>query len=240
MNIRQILVVLERILRWSLRFVALACLATMAFLLTGEVGGRITVNEDFQPTPDGIEIFLVSNGIHTDIVLPAVTDFHDWHETFPPETFDPPLPAGQATMVAFGWGDRGLYENVPTWADLTLPIAARSLLLPTQSAMHVTYYRSRPALTPLVRQVRISPEQHRTLVQFIEDSFSRDGAGRPINLDCCWYPAINDNFYASPPRYHVLRTCNVWTNKALRVSGIRTALWTPFHDRLLEQWDPLQ
>ncbi len=228
---------LHLLLTVTLRTIAVICLGTLAYIGAGEIGGRLTYNANFVQTPGGIDLYVVSNGIHTDIVIPVVSAEIDWRTEFDPTTFDPPTATDQVDMIAFGWGEKGLYENVPTWDDLTFGVTAHALLWPTQSAMHVTYYRSPPAPSPLVRHMKISPEQHRTLVQIIINSFTRDGAGRPISLDCCWYPGIVDNFYYSPRSYHLLRTCNNWTNQALKDTGIRTALWTPFHDKLLAQLD---
>lgn len=219
---------------WPLRIVALICFLLLTFILASEVGGRIQVNGDFQPTVDGIEIFVISNGIHTDIAVPYRADARDWSDIFPPTDFNPPISAADPqSYVAFGWGDRGLYENVPTWDDLTVAITIESMFWPTQSAMHVTYLAGPPAVGEWVRPVKISEAQYAILIGEIEKSFVRDAAGQPISLRCCWYDHINDNFYESPPRYHLLRTCNNWTNRVLKKTGVPTALWTPNQDHIL-------
>lgn len=218
--------------KWTLRTIALICLLTVTYLLSGEYLGQVTVNQDFQPDPDGITIFVISNNIHTDIVVPTQTDQKDWRPLFPPASFSPP-PAWEPTYIAFGWGEKNLYDKVPTWDDLTVPIFAHSMFVPSQSAMHVTYFPGAPTPSPLVRSVQISPEQYQILIGEIEASFVYDEQVTPKRLDCCWYPRISDNFYESPKRYHVFRTCNNWTNRLLRRTGVPTALWTPFPEHIL-------
>lgn len=225
---------LKTIWKWSLRSLALICLLISSYLLAGEYLGRVTVNSEFQPDPNGVTIYVVSNNIHTDIIVPTKTDRIDWSERFPPESFSPP-PAWEPTYIAFGWGEKNLYDKVPTWADLTVPIFIHSMFIPSQSAMHVTYFPGPPQISELVQAVQISDEQYDTLVREINASFESENGtdSRPQLLDCCWYPRISDNFYVSTKRYHVFRTCNNWTNRLLRKTGVPTALWTPFPDKIL-------
>lgn len=224
---------------WPFRVLAFICLLVLLFLGASEVGGRIKVNQNFTPTAGGIEIFVISNGIHTDIAVPYKNEQRDWSKLFPTGHFNPAVAnASPASYLSFGWGDRGLYENVPTWDDLTLAITIESMLWPTQSAMHVTYLSGPPTVGEWVRSVHLSPDQYDVLINEIEHSFSLDDAGRPVSLNCCWYGHINDNFYESPPRYHLLRTCNNWTNRVLKKTGVPTALWTPNHDHILRHLPP--
>ena len=227
-----------QILIWPFRALALLCFLVLLFLGSSEIGGRIRVNSDFQPAEEGVEIFVISNGIHTDIAVPYINDQANWREMFPLTDFQPTVSESSPTSyVAFGWGDKGLYENVPTWADLTLPIASNSLLLPTQSAMHVTFLRAAPKTGEWVKKVQISENQYDILIEEIKRSFTMSADNQPISLNCCWYGNIHDNFYASDPSYHLLRTCNNWTNRVLRNTGVPTALWTPNHQHILRHLD---
>ncbi|UOQ76880.1 DUF2459 domain-containing protein [Hymenobacter sp. 5516J-16] len=83
-----------------------AIAALVLLLLTGTV---VPLNRQFRQTPDGVPIFLVSNGFHTDVVLPMreARTGHDWLQTLS----QPALTARFARYpyVAFGWGNEGFY-----------------------------------------------------------------------------------------------------------------------------------
>lgn len=219
--------------KWTLRTFAALCVLILIYMGAAEGLGQITVNRNFQPDPNGIEIFVLSNGVHTDIIVPAATAAIDWRTIFDPTTFNPP-PAAEPAYVGFGWGDKNLYENVPTWDDLTVPIFVNSMFVPSTSTMRVTYYLNKPTATPMIRPVMISQAQYEILVAEIEAAFTYSATGQPENLNCCWYNSQSDNFYGSPKSYHVLRTCNNWTNRTLKRTGVPTALWTPMHDNILK------
>ena len=88
--------------------------------------GMIPVNNDFSPAEDGITIFLVSNPVHVDLLLPVRTKTIDWRTQFPEECF-PDLPCS-TTHVAIGWGNKQFFIETPTWSDLRVATAARALL----------------------------------------------------------------------------------------------------------------
>ena len=55
-------------------------------------------------------VYLISNGIHLDIILKRNQLKEDfWKQLKIPES---------AKYVAFGWGDKGFYLNTATWEDL--------------------------------------------------------------------------------------------------------------------------
>jgi len=208
-----------------LRSFALCCLALITYFGLGEILGTQIVNSGFKPDQNGIEIYVISNGVHTDIAVPALTTQKDWTEFLDPSSFQPPVPAGTTPeYIAFGWGDKLLYEDVPNWSDLTLAIAANAMLLPSESAMHVSYFINKPKSSSYSILIKISPEQYQVLIDaFIESFDLADGA--PQSLNCCFYPHLRDQFYASNRPYHALFTCNMWTNKLLKSAGIPTVRW---------------
>ena len=156
--------------KYSLRIFAAFCLFISSYLIIGEWLGNKTVNANFEPAPNGIKIYVVSNGVHTDIVVPTVTDQIDWTEFLDPTMFQPQPAREKPLYIAFGWGDRGLYEEVPTWSDLTLKILFRSMLIPTESAMHVSYFDSDIKESSNVVPITISAEQYQSLITSFKDS----------------------------------------------------------------------
>lgn len=207
-----------------LRGFALFCLFLTSYLLIGQGLGRVGVNTDFVEDPNGVEIFVISNGIHTDIVVPAVSEQQDWTRLFDPATFQPPITDQTPAYISFGWGDQGLYRDVPTWDDLTVKILLTSMLLPTRSAVHVYYFMNRPVKSPNVVSLHISPDQYDILIAEMLSAVQLID-GKPQSLNCCYYPNFRDQFYLSPYRYHIFYTCNMWTNETLKEAKLPAALW---------------
>ena len=59
--------------RAVLRLAAGVALAVGGYLAAALGLGFLPVNSGFRPTPGGTEIFVCSNGVHTDFVLPVAT-----------------------------------------------------------------------------------------------------------------------------------------------------------------------
>lgn len=193
--------------------------------------GFIPVNTGFKEASEGMEIYIVSNGVHTDFVLPMKNDLMDWRDFFNPGDFGSNMV--HAPYIAFGWGDRGFYLNTPEWSDLKLKTALVALMVPSRSAMHVTLW-GEPGTGRLAKRIRVSRSQYTRIVEYIEQSFLKGPEDEPIRLDHTGYGQY-DLFYASGLTFHLFRTCNVWTNTGLIRSGLRTSLWTPFDRPILFQ-----
>jgi len=214
--------IVRRCLRWLKRLglLVLSCLA-LYFLIA--LIGLIPVNNDFQPTPDGIEIWLVSNPIHTDIVLPVQDGTLDWREQFPQGSFA--VDARQATHVAIGWGSKDFYINTPTWADLRLSTVVHALFWPSDSCMHVTLCTIE-GIPKDARSVRISAAQYQRLVEHIKSGFRHHEGNSMILIPHTAYSPA-DAFFEGEGGYHCFNTCNCWTGRTLRAAGIRTGWFTP-------------
>ena len=215
---------LSRAIKWLLRALLAIVAAVIVYGLIAVFLAFVPVNRDFQPDPEGIEIFLITNGVHLDICVPSQTSESSWLDFFENGSFSPP-PSG---YVSFGWGERNFYLYTPTWADLTVSTALHASLWPSASAMHVTSYRSGLKNGEYVRSVRISPETYQKLIERIQESFARDEQGKIQPIDCCNYAGERDKFFEARGSYHLFHTCNDWVNTSLKQAGIRTAVWSPF------------
>lgn len=80
--------------------------------------GLIPVNNNFTPVANGVEIYLISNAVHADIIVPKANDVFDWNKKFQPADFAGDI--SSKTHIAFGWGDRGFFLETETWDDLKL------------------------------------------------------------------------------------------------------------------------
>lgn len=209
---------------------ALVALVPVGYLLAAVVGGLVPVNAGFSPDPDGIPIYVRTNGVHAELVLPTRAAGVDWSEDLPASDMRA-LPSA-LPWIAFGWGDAHFFASTPTWSDLRLGTALDALGGRGEGAMHVEYLAVPSAYAG--RALRLSRSEYLRLVAYVRASFARDPAGRPRRLDVPGY-FERDAFYAARPRYTFWFTSNEWVRRALADAGVRTALWAPFDVALFFQ-----
>lgn len=184
------------------------------------VGGLIPVNTEFN-NAGKIEVFLVQNNSHTDLVLPVSNKVMDWTGIIKPEHFKDSSTSFQ--FLAFGWGDRNFYQTTPYWEDLQLPVAARAVFINSEAALHVSKVKKPTA--GKIRSLSLNEEEYRRLSEYILKHFEfEDEKARLLNFSY----GTNDAFYASNSSFHAFRTCNTWVNSGLKYAGVRSCLWTPF------------
>jgi uncharacterized protein (TIGR02117 family) len=173
--------------------------------------------------PADVTVFLHTNGVHTDIVLPIKTTQIDWSRQLPFAN----IPSQDSTMryIAFGWGDKGFYLDTPTWADLKFSTAFVAAFWLGSSAMHTTYFHSL-APGPETIPLTLSHAEYTRLIDYIQASFRLDANGRVQHIKGHSY-GRDDAFYEAHRVYSFLYTCNTWTNNALKASGQKACLWTP-------------
>ena len=162
------------------------------------------------------EIFITTNGVHLDIVLPVenvASEFLNQLEILPGTKY-----------VSFGWGDREFYINTPEWKDLTFKTAFKALFLKSETAMHITCYSTSYSSW---RNFKICPSQLDLLNKTIEKSFSKNENGSFKKLAVPGYYQ-SDFFYEATGSFSLFNTCNVWVNKALKEIGVPTSVWSPF------------
>ncbi|WP_353860535.1 TIGR02117 family protein [Azospirillum formosense] len=207
---------------------AVPALAAGAYLFAAAALSRLAV--DGQPEAgEGVEVFVCTNGVHTDLVLPAVTETVDWTIDLPGGDFPGAGPG--MSHRSFGWGDRAFYLETRRWSDLRLSTALSALFGRGPSVMHV-YALHRPEGSPDCGVVALGPEQYVALAAFVRGSFRRDAAGRVMPLPGSGYGAT-DLFYEAVGHYSPFETCNEWTGKALRAAGVTVGAWTPFESGVM-------
>lgn len=210
-----------RIFRWGkqiLKWTFYGALTYAAIVLIG----LIPVNNSFIPSEDGIKIYVVSNEVHADIIVPIRTEVSDWSAEFSNCKFEGDV--SNETHVAFGWGDKGFFLETETWEDFKLSVAANALLLPSESCMHVVF--TRPEYFTDAASVTISESQYRNLEDYIKQSFKRNADERPIQISGHAY-STDDAFFEAKGRYHLLNTCNSWVGRGLKAAGVRVPWLSP-------------
>ena len=225
---------LRKLLKYGLVALGVLVAASVVYLGAAVVLAFVPVNEDFENAAEGIEIYLVSNGVHVDFVLPVRSPSIDWSALFPRERFVNVDPTYEYLM--FGWGERKFYVETPAWSDVRVWTVATAMLWPTSTAMHVQYGRYEPVVGERTRRVVLSRDQYETLVEAIRKSFRTTAKGRVIPIPGKSY-GDSDNFYEGTGTYHAFNTCNMWTNRMLKETGVRTAVWSPFTEGILFHLD---
>ena len=185
--------------------------------------GAIPRNTGFVESENGISVYVRTNGVHAELILPTRSSAFDWSTEFPVGHMR--ALAAPTEWIAFGWGDRGFMVNTPTWSDLRPGTAIVALSGAGSGAMHVEYIETPTAYKS--RRIRISSAEYERLVAYIRASFVRDRDGRVRQIDAPGY-FETDAFYEAVPSYTFWYTCNEWTRRALASAGIRTAVWAPF------------
>jgi uncharacterized protein (TIGR02117 family) len=215
--------VLKTIFRYLLRFFAGIIVFILAWLILAFLLPYITISPDPVKEAKTNTIFIRSNGVHTDFVMPVKTEFNDWSELLPysdykntDETF---------RYISFGWGDKGFYIHTPTWADLKFSTAFKAAFGLGGTAMHVTYNRYAPKLNENCKKIQISERQYKLLIDYINNSFQKKKS-KFILID---HPGYNNNdrFYEAEGKYNLVKTCNAWTGRGLYAIGEKTGIWTP-------------
>lgn len=210
--------------RWLRRLLVVSGAVVLAAVLYVAVG-LIPVNAGFEPTPGGVAVSVVSSAVHADVVLPIRHGATDWRAWLGEGVFEAGWPEA-ATHVAIGWGDRGFFLNTPEWSDLRPGTAARALLWPSDTCMHVSLTRPDFYADQELRTVRLSDAQHAALVAFVRESFSVDAHGQPGRLEGEAYGSY-DAFFGARGGYHAARNCNNWVGAALRSAGATAPWYTP-------------
>ena len=185
---------------------------------------KITVNSDIARTEeqDAIPIYILSNGVHTDIVVPIKNEIKDWRNQIQFSQIQ--SKDSLMNFIAFGWGDKGFYLDTPEWSDLKASTALKATLGISSSAMHTTFFKQLKEGDDCKR-ILISKGNYQKLVTYISESFNN-----PTNPE--WIKGHSygkkDAFYEAKGSYSLFYTCNTWANNALKAANQKASLWTVY------------
>lgn len=222
----------KRFLRYAAR-VTVVFLSLIAFyFLAAFILSRITVNGKPVPSND-VSIYIISNGIHTDIAVPATHMLKDWtkeikynHTVHADSTYN---------YLAFGWGDEKFYLETPEFSDLKLSTGLRAITGLSTSAMHTSYYHT-PVEDQHCKKIIISNKQYQQLINYVTASFLTDAKGNFINIGSEIHYDDTDAFYKAKGSYSIFKTCNTWANSALKSCDQKACLWTIFDTPILNKY----
>lgn len=213
--------------KWIRRALGAAVLAVALYLLAAWIGSSLPRNPQWREPGNGVEIMVETNGVHTAIVMPLVTQQKDWRPAFPAD--DLAAPARPYTHVSVSWGERQVFLETPTWWDLSPLTILRIAGIGGDGMLHAAHY-VRPAPGADIRPIRLRPAEYASLVREIEQIVPREPVSHAGYADY-------DVFYETPGRYTMANTCNQWTSDMLAAAGVRTGWWTPFPGGVMK-WVP--
>ena len=211
-----------KIIKKLLKYIAIFVLSLVTYLLIVTLLSFVSVNEDLVGNQKEIPIYILTNGVHTDIVLPIKNEHYDWTSRLKFEHTKSKDTTYQ--YVALGWGDKGFYLETPTWADLKASTAIKAASGLSTSAMHVTFYKHLKE-NQSCKKLQVSLENYKKLIAFINESFQTK-SGEFLKIETNAVYGKHDVFYEANGSYSLFYTCNSWANQVLKSANQKAALWT--------------
>lgn len=193
----------------------------------------IPVNKQKDKPNDQITAYILTNGVHTDIVVPVKSETIDW-STFVP--FSHTKSKKEYKYIAFGWGDKGFYLDTPEWKDLKFSTAFNAAFWLGDSAMHTTFY-DKMTESEDCKRVDLSVEEYQKLIVYIKQSFDLDQNNKVelIKTDAVY--GDSDSFYEVKRSYSLFFTCNTWAASALKAANKEGPLWTATQQGIFRHYE---
>ncbi len=212
-------------MRYIFRFVIGFIAFVLLYLGCAYVLSRLTVDKE-TGQPEDMAVYIKTNGVHTDIVVPIQNDQLDWSKevkfanTHLQDT-------ASIKWLAMGWGDKGFYLQTPTWSDLKFSVAFKAAFALSTTAIHATFYGDLKE-NESCKKIMISNAEYAKLIAYINDSFQKDAEGHVMRIVTNANYGNADAFYEAKGSYSMFHTCNTWANNALKSCGQKACWWTPF------------
>jgi uncharacterized protein (TIGR02117 family) len=208
-------------------------IAFVTFYITlALMGMSITIGEHPFENSEVI-IYLKSDGVHTDFVLPVKTKSVDWSTIF--LRSDTKSNDSSKNHISIGWGDQGFFLNTPQWSDLTFKTAFNAAFYRGKSAIHINYINIKDINTDF-RELKISKHNYQKLISYIQNSLVKK---EERNYSCIKNRGYweTDAFYESKGSYGLFNTCNSWINEGLKVAELKACLWTPLNSGIFRNYN---
>jgi len=218
-----------RIFKGVLIFVGVILL----YLLTTFILSKITVNKEASASSN-ITIYILTNGVHTDIVVPTITDQENWSSKI--DFLPSNLNVDDYKYLALGWGDKGFYLETPTWAELKVSTALKAIVGLSGTAIHAKYHKTMVE-SGSCKKIEISEAQYAQLLKYIQSSFETTTDGSFMKIETKANKGETDAFYEAKGRYNPLNTCNSWANRGLKAANQKACLWTAFQSPIFQKYE---
>jgi len=217
--------VLEKIASVILKIIVGFVLLIIAYFLVAIVLTFIPVHSDFQNQVSETEIYITSNGVHTNIIVPSQSQAFNWSTILDLDK--------NCQFIEFGWGEKEFYMNTPNWSDLKLGTAFKAVFLPTPAVMQIHCISHKPNTSKNTVKINLTQDQLNQLNDYIYKSFVLDESLNTIKIEPTKISNSNLRYYQANGKYSMLFTCNNWTSKGLKKVGVKNSLWAPFDKSVL-------
>jgi uncharacterized protein (TIGR02117 family) len=216
---------IKKIVSWALKFLAVVVSCIILYLIIALILTFIPENSSFKESKKGTAIYVSSNGVHIDLILPSKCKFCGWtHQLDENNSYN---------YLAFGWGDRDFYMNTPAWSDLKIATALKAAFIPTRTVIQVYGLKKTPSISKNTRKINLSDKQLEVLSNYIYHTFQLNDEEKVVEL----FPEIVESgfykYYKAKGNYSLLFTCNNWVNRGLKKAGVKNAVWAPFDKSVL-------
>lgn len=207
---------------------AFICIYMLVFLLISPFS--VPAEETNEPKTE--TIYITTNGIHSDIMLPIHHPLKDWEETLNLEkglavdTFQ--------THLKFGWGDKNFFLKTKEWSDMEVGTVLNTVFGRGPGAMHLILCTPKDLDQSSLVKLQLTKKQYQHLCAFIHSSFQFE-KGKAKAIENHPYGTY-DFFFDSSIEYNMTYTCNTWTNNALKRGGQKACVWTPFKGAIFSKY----
>lgn len=215
-------------MRW-LRRLGLGIAGVVVLLMAATVLTARSADPALWPPVAGeprVEIFVVSHGYHSGLVLPRETVAAAASERGHVALGAVSQRFAGYHLLEIGWGDESFYRHVPNVASLTFGLAVRALFRPgNPSVVHVVGLPAHPRQafprSDIVR-IELSGGGYARLLDALEASFGKSGGEAAVEpLGAGLYgPSL---FYRGVDAFHAFNVCNHWVARLLSAAGLPTA-----------------
>lgn len=221
-----------KLLKITLTIILTPVLLVALYLLAAFGLSRITVAAEPAVNSD-IDMYILTNGVHTDLVMPVRNSQIDWSKN----VLFSNTKGGDTTAqwIAFGWGDKGFYLETPTWADLKFSTAFKAATGLSTAAIHATYYKQMREGKDCIHTT-IDSAKYARLIAYIQNSFKTTADNQVMNIVTNANYGDTDAFYEAKGSYSLFHTCNTWANNGLKACGQKACFWTPFDKGIFYQY----
>lgn len=197
----------------------------LTYLIVSLILSAITIEREQPHEKPDQSIYLTTNGVHLDIILPK--------QNIDSVLLSDIIHKPNEKYLAFAWGDQNFYLNTPKWADLTFDNAFRALFLKSSTLVHITRYQG---MRNDWVEIKISASELKKLNTYILGAFVLNKKEEKIVLKNEGYTS-KDNFYKAKGSYSLFKTSNTWVNTGFKKSGLKACLWTPFDFALMNKYE---
>jgi len=195
------------------------------YFLIAIITTLIPVYSSYKMPESGTAIWVSSNGVHTNIIVPVNSKVISWKDFLKTNN--------DCNYLVFGWGDKDFYMNTPTWAELKLGTALKAAFWPSGAVLQVYGLPLAPIESKNTIKIYLTNKQADKLNTYIYDTFDLNNDGSPSQQISEKGAGSLYKYYSAKGKYSMFFTCNNWTSRGLKKTGIKNALWAPFDKSVL-------